>query len=114
MKSEHLIFFDDTCAFCRRLVQRISTWDRQRKFRFIPLNSPEVKKWLEPEWKAMDTLILIEEATSSTPKRWIKGRAVMRILWLIGGWRKFIGWLAFIPLGMDQLYTFIAHRRHRL
>jgi predicted DCC family thiol-disulfide oxidoreductase YuxK len=48
-----------------------------------------------------------------SPKVWTKGRAVMRILWLIGGWGKWVGWLALVPLGVDRVYSFVAKRRHR-
>ena len=115
MKSPHLILFDDACSLCLRSVDRITIWDRKKQFLFSPIMGDKAKKVLGEEWKKFknaNTLILIEDYHTS-PRIWTKGRAVMRIFWLIGGWRKLFGWLAFVPLGVDQVYAFIAKRRHR-
>ncbi len=116
MKHPHLIFYDDTCAFCRRSVGRISAWDAKEQFQFASLLGNKAQKVLGKDWnrlKNANTLILVENYRTGLPKIWIKGRAVMRIFWLLGGWRKAVGWLAFVPFGVDQVYAFIAKRRHR-
>jgi predicted DCC family thiol-disulfide oxidoreductase YuxK len=112
----HLVLFDDTCSLCWRSVHKIRAWDKKKQFLFSPIMGDMAKMVLKDTWKKYkdaNTLILIENYRSSSPKKWIKGRAVMRILWLIGGWRKLVGWMAFVPLGVDQVYAFIAKRRHR-
>lgn len=117
MKAKHLILFDDTCSFCVRSVDKIRSWDRKKQFLFAPIMGDRAKDALRGQWKKFrdaNTLILVENYQTSSSKTWIKGRAVMRILWLIGGYRKLVGWLAFVPLGVDQVYAFIAKRRHRL
>lgn len=115
--SQHLIFFDDSCSLCWRSVNRIFSWDRKKIFRFTPIKDPAAKIILKDRWKELkdaNTLILIENYTSKEAKVWIRGRAVMRIFWLLGGWKKFPGSLAFVPIGIDAFYSFIAKRRHRL
>jgi predicted DCC family thiol-disulfide oxidoreductase YuxK len=115
MKHPHLILYDDTCSLCLRSVERITRWDRKKQFLFSPILGDTAKRVLKEDWikfKNANTLILIENYPTS-PRIWTKGRAVMRILWLLGGWRKLLGWLAFVPLGVDQVYAFIAKRRHR-
>ena len=115
-RSKHLILFDDTCALCWRSVNRILAWDKRKIFQFTPIKDESSKTFLKERWKELkgaNTLILIENYTSRSPKIWIKGRAVMRILWLLGGWKKIPGLLAFVPLGIDTLYSFVARRRHR-
>ena len=113
-KSPHVILFDDTCSLCWRSVNRIHTWDRKNKFHFVPIK--EGKTLLKDRWselKNANTLILIENYLTNRSKIWIKGRAVMRILWLLGGWKKIPGLLAFLPFGLDGIYSFVANRRHR-
>lgn len=118
MKHQHLILFDDTCSLCWRSVNRIRSWDRKKQFLFSPIKGDVAKGALKEKWEKFmnaNTLILIENDGTASARIWIKGRAVMRVLWLIGGWRKLLlGWLAFVPFGIDQVYNWIAKRRHRL
>ncbi len=113
---KNLILFDDSCSLCWRSVNRIRSWDRKKQFDYSPIKGKLAKQVLKTKYdklKNANTLILMENYRGRFPKVWIKGRAVMRILWLIGGWRKLVGWLAFVPLGVDQIYSFVAKRRHR-
>ncbi len=99
---KHIIFFDDQCSFCWRSVNRVRGWDKKKIFRYVPLREAKLKV-------PKNTLVLQE---SPSGRIWTKGRAVMRILWLLGGAKKLIGWLCFVPL-IDPIYSFIAKRRHR-
>jgi predicted DCC family thiol-disulfide oxidoreductase YuxK len=113
---KHLIFFDDRCSLCWRSVNRIRSWDLKKQFDYFPIRGQVAKQTLGKKYdklKNANTLILVENNPSYDPKIWMKGKAVMRILWLVGGWGKLVGWLAFFPLGIDQIYSFIAKRRHR-
>ena len=112
----HLILFDDTCRFCWNSVNRIRKWDKKGHFFISPIGGDLAKKVLKgkyEQFKNADTLVLVEDFEKTPIKIWIKGRGAMRIFWLLGGWRKLVGWLAFIPI-VDLFYTFIAKRRHRL
>lgn len=114
--KKHLILFDDRCSLCWRSVNRIRSWDHKKQFHYSPLREKLAKEILKSKYeklKKADTLVLIENYQRPVAKIWIKGRAVMRIFWLIGGFGKLIGWLAFVPFGIDQIYTMIAKRRHR-
>ncbi len=113
---KHLILFDDSCSLCWRSVNRIRSWDRKKQFEYSPIKEKLAKQALKTKYNTLknaNTLVLIENYQGRSPRIWVKGRAVMRILWLIGGWRKLIGWMAFVPIGVDQIYSFIAKRRHR-
>lgn len=113
---KHLILFDDTCSLCWRSVNRIRSWDQKKQFHYSPLKGKLAKQVLRTKYekfKNANTLVLIENYHNPSSKIWIRGRAVMRILWLIGRWGKLVGWLAFMPIGVDQIYSFIAKRRHR-
>ena len=103
---KHIIFFDDQCPLCWRSVNRVRSWDKKKIFRYVPLR--EAEGYIGSR-SPKNTLILLEKPSG---RIWTKGRAVMRILWLIGGPKKLIGWLCFVPL-IDPIYSFIAKRRHR-
>jgi predicted DCC family thiol-disulfide oxidoreductase YuxK len=116
LASKHIIFFDDKCSFCWRSVNRVLAWDKRGIFHFSPIQDPLAKSVLKQEWnplKKAGTLILIEKGAKGKQRIWVKGRAVMRIFWLLGGWKKIVGMLCFIPIGLDPIYSFIAKRRHR-
>ncbi len=114
--SKHVIFFDDSCPLCWRSVNKILSWDKKGIFLFSPLRDEAAKLVLKDRYKALqnaNTLVLVENYKTKAPRIWDRGRAVMRIFWLLGGWRKCIGWLAYVPCGMDLVYSFVAKRRHR-
>jgi predicted DCC family thiol-disulfide oxidoreductase YuxK len=113
----HLIFFDDTCSLCWRSVHKIHALDKKGIFQFFPLRDELARLSLKARWEELknaNTLILLENCHLPARKVWIRGRAVMRILWLLGGWWKLLGWLAFLPCGVDMIYALVAQRRHRL
>jgi len=109
--QQHLILYDDSCSFCKSAIDKVICWDKKKIFRCLPLDSPLAKAY---PLKNIDSLILIEKFQTPKPRTWIRGRAIMRILWLLGGWRKLIGWQAYFPLGVDFAYRLIARYRHHL
>ncbi len=115
---KHLILFDDTCTFCWRSTYKLRTLDRKGICYFSPLSGDLAKAILKKKWNALskaNTVVLVENYTSSEPQIWTKGRAVTRIFWLMGNWRKLIGALSFMPSFLiDPLYSFVAKRRHRI
>ena len=114
--SKHLIFFDDTCPLCWRSVHKILSWDKKGIFHFSPIKEATAKAILKSKYDALknaNTLILVENYAAKKQRVWIRGRAVLRISWLLGGFWKLIGWLAFIPCGIDPIYNWVAKRRHR-
>ncbi len=89
------IFYDASCSLCQRSIAWIKARDRKKIFAFEPLK------------KEADSLILIEGE-----KKWVRGRAVMRILWLLGGKWKLIGWLYVVPF-IDLFYRLVARHRQK-
>lgn len=113
--SQHLLFFDATCSLCRNAIKKIQSWDKKQLFFFAPLDSDLAKKFFEEHknLKHSDSLILIEKFPTHKKRIWLRGRAVLRILWLLGGWRKLPGFFAYLPFGVDGVYKLIARHRHR-
>lgn len=103
-----IIFFDASCALCQRSVHFILHIDRAHRFRFAPLKGETADQYLNEALKSSNSLVLVEGK-----KFWVRGKAVCRILWQIGGWWKIFGAFSFVPFGIDLVYRIIAHHRHR-
>lgn len=114
----HLVFYDGQCGLCDRAVQQILKIDRNKIFMFAPLQGKTADKMLQtvPESvKNADSIILIENFEGPNPKIYLFGKAVFRILWLVGGWWTLIGWKFFLPSWLyDWGYRIVAKNRHRL
>lgn len=111
---KHLIFFDDTCAFCQNSVHRIIKMDRKELFAFAGLKSQAAAHFLRGDkeyLKEENSLILVENYETYSPQVWLRARAIFRILWLIGGKWKLLGWLYIVPFGTDAVYRLIAVHR---
>lgn len=110
-----LIFFDAECPLCWRSIAFVIKIDRAQRFLFAPLRGKTAEEYLhgvKAARRAANSMILIENCRSSQERIWLRGRAVFRILWLIGGVWRWLGWLSFVPVGVDGLYRLIArHRR---
>lgn len=57
----------------------------------------------------MPSLILEENG-----RTWLRGRAVLRIFWLLGGAWRWIGWLYVMPIFPDLIYRLVARMRHHV
>lgn len=109
----HLVFFDPTCKLCQNSVAWILRHDRQKIFLFAPIMGRTAKEKFGDafeKYQKLNTLVLIE---APSLKIWMRGKAVFRILWLLGGRWAWIGFFHFLP-GSDFGYRLIAKHRHRL
>lgn len=114
---KHLIFFDDTCGFCQNSVRRIIKLDRKELFAFAGLKSQTAAHILKGDkeyLKGENSLILVENYQTYSPRFWLRARAIFRILWLIGGKWKWLGWLYIVPFGTDAIYRLVANHRESL
>ena len=116
--NEHLVFYDGQCGFCDHIVQILLKIDTREIFSFAPLQgetAARLLKHLPPEMKNKDSLVLIENYRSHTPKYFILGEAALRIGWLLGGFWALAGWISWLPSFLyDWLYRLIARNRYRL
>jgi predicted DCC family thiol-disulfide oxidoreductase YuxK len=115
--KQHLILYDSDCMMCDQRVKWLFKRDRKHIFFFSPLQEETAKMWLgklPPEPVKIDSLILIEEFRSSAPQLLLRGKAILRILWLLGGAWTVVGVLHFLPSCLyDWAYRIIARHRHR-
>lgn len=110
MKHKHLILFDASCQLCCNAMDRVIRWDKKEIFLCAPLDG-ELAKSVK---KSSDSLILVENFYGGKKRIYVQGRGVMRIFWLLGGWWAFLGWLSFLPCGLDWAYRLVARHRHIL
>src|ERR1700733_15015044 len=96
----HILFYDESCPFCQRMVARIKQLDSRRIFQYEPLTSPK----LEEKYRPMNTLVLLENYGAPKQRTWIRGRGALRLFWLLGGWWQLLGILCFLPIGADLVY----------
>jgi predicted DCC family thiol-disulfide oxidoreductase YuxK len=115
---QHVIFYDGECPLCNRVVQFILKADKARKFGFAPLGGKTAEAKLahfflkNPD---LDTLILLQDMGREDEKLMIEGKGALRILWILGGKYRWIGWLSYLPgCWFGLLYRLIARRRFRL
>lgn len=115
---KHLVFYDGECGLCDQIVQILLKIDRAQILAFAPLQGSTAELYLKElpaQYKNLDSLIFIENYESQTPQTYVQGKAVLRILWLIGGFWKLLGALFFLPAFLyDWMYRLIAKHRHKL
>ncbi len=113
ISSKHpVLLFDGECGLCQSSVQWVIRHDKKRKFRFISLQSPVARQFLEAEEGIpadCDSLILLENGKVS-----VYSTAALRTLRVLGfPWSMAASGLAF-PKGIrDAVYRLIARNRHR-
>lgn len=110
---KHLVFFDTECKMCRSSVGTLIKMDKHKKLLFAPLNGKTADdKFIGKlsHIKHQNSLVLIESPNGHI---WLRGRAVFRILWLLGGEWKWVGWLYMMPF-VDFFYRQVAKHRHRI
>jgi predicted DCC family thiol-disulfide oxidoreductase YuxK len=108
LSRKAIVFFDGDCALCNRSVQWILRRDRQGVFYFATLHSTTAES-LQISQES-DSVVLFLDHTVYT-----QSAAVVRILWLVGGWWRVLAVILFIipaPL-RDGMYRLIARNRYR-
>lgn len=97
----HTIYYDGECAFCNRIVHFVSKHDKHNRFVYKPLQ--------ELPGADLSTVILVEESG----RQLLRGKAGLRILWLLGGLWRIPGVLSYLPNWLaDPVYRLVASHRH--
>lgn len=110
--GRHLIFYDGTCGYCKGWVQFVIKRDPQKKFVFAPLQGETAQKFLT-DVPRDESLVLIENYKTPEAAMYQFGKGSFRILWLLGGFWKLIGWISFLPgIFYDWGYRLVANHRH--
>ncbi len=89
------IFYDDNCKFCKRMIQRVKQLDTSKEFNISSINGKKAKTIFTGNYSFLrkkTTLILLEGQ-----RVLVKGNALLRIFYLLGGYRKILGSLYILP-----------------
>jgi predicted DCC family thiol-disulfide oxidoreductase YuxK len=117
-RLQHLVLYDGTCGLCDYSVQFLLKYDKKEIFAFAPLQGTTAEQFLSTLPKNLvdvDSLILIEDFKSTSPRIYIQSKAIFRIFWLLGSFWKLLGGLAFLPSFLfDWGYQLMARHRYQL
>ena len=116
---QHIVFFDDSCGLCQRSVIFFLKRDKKKQFFFAPLSGKtaeiELKEWLK-DHSQVDSIVLVEKRDDGSKKTFYYSKAILSLLWHLGGIWSVLGLLSFLPdvllLPADLVYRQVAkHRR---
>lgn len=114
---KHLVFYDGECGLCDQIVQILLKIDQRKILAFAPLQGTTAQSFshlMPSDYLNLDTLVFIENYETN-PQVYVRGKAALRILWLIGGKWALPGSFFFLPAFFyDWIYDLIAKNRHRL
>jgi len=117
MILDHLVFYDGECGLCDHIVQILLKIDKRKILAFAPLQgstAQSLSSLMPADYLNLDTLVLIENYQAH-PQVYLRGKAALRILWLIGGKWALPGAFFFLPAFFyDWIYCLIAKNRHHL
>jgi predicted DCC family thiol-disulfide oxidoreductase YuxK len=107
--NEAAILYDRSCGFCRRSVERVLRWDRDRRLRPVALQDPEADALLggmDEERKAASWHLVEKDGTVHSA-----GAAFPPLLRLLPGGRP-LAWLtAALPGPTERAYRYAARTR---
>ena len=111
--KKYIILFDGECKLCNGLVDFILRHDRERRFRFIPLQSGEGRELLSVHHLSQmdtDSIVFILEDSA-----FIKSKAVLEILKILGKPWSYFYMMRHLPRPFnDWIYDRIAKNRFRI
>ena len=114
-----IILYDGVCGLCNGFVAFVWPRDRQRRFRFAPLQGGTARAILARHGRdatTLDTVIVVVDPGAPSERLLDRSAAGLRVLaGLGGGWglvARLLGWLP-SPL-LDLTYRLLARNRYRL
>ncbi|MCH9620910.1 MAG: hypothetical protein S4CHLAM20_03190 [Chlamydiia bacterium] len=99
------LFYDTSCPACKRIVKRIGDVKNKKMFMVSSLDGKKAKLVFQGNYafmrKKKSKMIILDGK-----RVWMKGNAMLRVYWLMGGAWKILGIFSFIPSFM--LAPFVA------
>lgn len=110
-----LILLDDQCPFCQRSILFILKRDHHKRFLFSGLHGLAAEKVKHLSIGPSESIILIENYSTTQTKIVYRSQAIFRIFWKLGGIYKLIGWKFIFPsFFFDWAYRIVARNRKHL
>ena len=112
--QEHrpILFFDGVCGLCNHTIDFLIRHDRQRVFRYAPLQGATAEHLLDSNVvRELNTFVYFSEHGE-----YRRSAAIVRMLWKLGGiWKIASAMLWIIPLPLRDLgYRGVSAMRYRL
>lgn len=109
---DSIILFDDECILCNKCARWIIKNDKQRRFKFLALQSSSANTLLDKygfDKNNFDSVILIDE-----DKLYTESDAALRIVKYLDGAKKYLYILRILPKSFrDFFYKIIARNRYK-
>lgn len=112
-----MIYFDGVCGLCNRFVQFVFRHDRERLFRYAPLQGETFRRYAKERDRLdrSDSLVVVWEWREGRGEMFLRGQAVLQVLRHLPGYRALALFLGSLPAPwLDRLYDVIAANRYRL
>ncbi len=112
-----ILVFDGVCGLCHRAVQFVLRHDRERRFRFAPLQSEFAAELLRRhgrDARDLDTMYLVVEPGTPREQLFSKSDGVLGTLKVLGRDRFLAGLASRLPRRWrDRAYDVVARHRYR-
>jgi predicted DCC family thiol-disulfide oxidoreductase YuxK len=113
-----LVLYDGVCGLCNRLNRFLLARDRHGWFDFAPLQSDTGRAWLARTGlagAAPDTLVVVADYRSPSPRPLTRSDAVLVLLPSLGGHWRAAALLRAIPRPIrDAAYALVARHRYAI
>lgn len=108
--NQHIVFFDGVCGLCNRAIDFLIRHDKRKVLFFTPLQGTTARKLLPPtEASSLSSIVY-----HSKGKIAYRTKAILMLLWDMGGWWKLFSVFRIIPPFIrDIFYNWIATSRYK-
>jgi predicted DCC family thiol-disulfide oxidoreductase YuxK len=109
--EQHVILYDEDCGFCKWSLDKILVWDRSKRLRPVPIQSPEGERLLagfDPETRLDSWHLVRSDGTLFTA-----GAAAEPLARNLPGGRPLAFFFRAFPRFTERAYRFVADRRDR-
>ena len=90
------LFYDTSCPACKRIVKRAKSVQNNKLFQMSSLDGKKAKLVFQGNYaflrKKKSRMVMVEG-----PRVRVKGNAMFRVYWLMGGKWKILGILSYLP-----------------
>lgn len=90
------LFYDVSCPACKRIIKRVKSLNNKKMFMVSSLDGKKAKLVFQGNYaflrKKKTKMVMLEGK-----RVWVKGNAMLRVYWLLGGPWKVLGVFSFIP-----------------
>lgn len=116
VNCKYIVFFDGYCGLCSKAVNFIIKHDKNKKFKYSPLQGEFIKtiSFNNDKHKVKDIINLDTICLYNGPSLFIKTQAWRIILKELGGGYRLLYYLSYLlpAIILDQFYDLIAKNRY--